>query len=291
MAFLFALLFILLIIIFARQAWSNGVLTQYWGILGLAGGIGAGYIFFQNSAAILERLAPDRYLPLMPNVIASGVVGIIVYFITRGIVKSILSSVFGGDSSLQGLTDGMSGAVLSLVPSVITVVILASGIRLGGTLMELRHLEYICRPQVDFTTNKYPSWPFWAKWRDSVEEIPFLTTGLYPVDPISRVPERRIVDLLVASKKPDLLEFLQSDPATAAIFNSSTMQDVMTSDDIAILLNKFQHVTLIRHSMVEQAAYDPEVKEALEALDLQQLIDGFMLSPEKQERLKKERIL
>lgn len=291
MAFLFALLFILLILTFARQAWHNGVLTQYWGILGLAAGLVAGYIFFQYSGAILERLAPDRHLPLLPNVIASAVVGLIVYFIVRGIVKSVLSSAFGGESSLQELTDGMSGAILSLIPSVITVVILASGLRLGGTLMELRHLENICRPQVDFTTKNYPSWSFWAKWRDSVEKIPFVKEGLYFVDPISRVPERRIVCLLVASKKPDLFEFLKLDPATASIFKSDAMRDAMDSNEIAVLLNKYQHVTLIRHSMIEKVARDPEIEEALETLDLQLLIDGFMLSPEKQERLKRERVL
>jgi len=286
MTFLFALLFFLLILVFARQAWYNGVLTQYWGILGLAGGLGAGYLFFQHSATILEHLAPDRYLPLIPNIIASGGVGLVVYFIVRTITKSILSSLFNPEGPLSGWTDGLRGAILSLIPSIITVLILVSGIRLGGTLMELRHLEYICRSEVDFSARGYPRWSAWAKWRDSVEGIPTLTTLLKPVDPVSRIPERRIVCLLVASEKPELLEFLQSNSQTAPILNSTPMQEAMTSERIALLLDNFQHVALIMHPLIRKAAHDPEATAALNNLNLQQLIDGFMLSPERQERIK-----
>lgn len=286
MTFLFALLFVLLILVFARQAWHNGVLTQYWGILGLAGGIGAGYLFFQYSATLLERFAPDYYLPLVPNIIASGVVGVIIYFIVRGVAKSILSSLFGEGSLLHGWTDGLRGAILSLIPSLVTVAILVSGIRVGGTLLELRHLEYICRGDVDFTAAEYPRWPVWTKWRDSVEGIPTLTTWLKPVDPVSRLRERRAVCLLVASEKPELLEFLQSDPATEPIFNSTALQDAMASDRIAALLGNFQHVTLIMHPLIHEIALDPEAAEALDKLDLQALIDGFMLAPERQQQIK-----
>lgn len=286
MTVLFAILFILLILLFARQAWHNGVLAQYWGILGLAVGLGAGYLFFRNSALILERLAPEYYLPLIPNVFASGAVGLVVYFIVRGIAKSMLSSMFGEDSLLNGWTDGFRGAVLSLVPSIVTVTILASGIRLGGTLLELRHLENICRPEVDFRTDKYPAWPVWASWRDSVEEIPFLLDGLDPLDPVSRVAERRVVDLLVASKKPDLLEFLRASPQTSAIFKSKGMQEVLVSKEITPLLAGYQHTSLITHPLIHQAAIDPDAQEALANLELQPLIDGFMLSPERQEKLK-----
>ncbi len=286
MPFLFAFLFILLILIFARQAWHDGVLTQYWGILGLAGGIGVGYLFFQNSAILLERLAPEYYLPLIPNVIVSGVVGLVAYFIVRSIVKSILSGMFNEDSLLHGWTNGFRGAILSLVPSVITVGILASGIRLGGTLLELRHLENICRPEINFSTKKYPHWPVWAGWRDSVEGIPYLVDGLAPLDPVSRVKERRVVDLLVASKKPELLNYLRSAPETTAIFNSKAMQDALTSDDVAVLLSKYQHVTLITHPVIRQVVDDPDAAKALTDLELQPLIDGFMLSPERQKHIK-----
>ncbi|MFK5920555.1 MAG: hypothetical protein QM496_00125 [Verrucomicrobiota bacterium] len=291
MAFLFALFFALLILTFARQAWLHGVLVQYWGILGLAAGIAAGYLFFQNSAILLERLAPEYYLPLIPNVITSSVIGLAVYFIVRGFIKSILCSLFGEDSILNGWTEGLRGAILSLLPSLITVLIIASGIRAGGTLLELKHLENICRPKVNFSTKKYPSWPVWATWRDSVESIPFLVNTLKPLDPISRVNERRVVDLLVASKKPELLTFLRSAPETATIFSSKGMQDALASDDIITLLAKFQHVTLIQHALIRQAAEDPGAAKALADLELQPLIDGFMLSPERQQRLKTETVV
>ncbi len=286
MTFLFAILFVLLILVFAHQAWHNGVLTQYWGILGLATGIGAGYLFFQYSAGLLERFAPDYDLPLIPNVIASGVVGMVAYFIVRGIAKSILSSLFGEGSLLHGWTDGLRGAVLSLVPSLVTVAFLVSGIRVAGTLLELRHLENICRAEVDFTTAEYPRWPGWAKWRGSVEGIPALTTALKPVDPVSRIRERRVVALLVASEKPELLDFFQSDPTTAPIFNSTAFQDAMASGDIDALLGNFQHVTLILHPLVHEVALDPEAANALDNLNLQALVDGFMLAPERQQRLR-----
>ena len=291
MTFLFALLFILLILTFARQAWLNGVLAQYWGMIGLVAGMGAGYLFFQYSAAILEQVAPDRYLPLLPNVIVSGAIGLIVYFIARSIAKAILSSYFDPDSALIDWTDGLRGAIFSLIPSVITILILVSGIRLGGTLMELRHLEKICRPNVNYLAKNYPRWSSWAKWRNSIEAIPLLTLGLKSVDPISRVPERRIVCLLVASKKPQLLEYLRSSPETAAIIGSSSMQDVMTSEEIAVLLKESQHVTMLKHPLILQAAHDSETEDALDKLELQQLIDRFMLSPERLDMIKNEKIV
>lgn len=291
MAFLFALFFVLLILTFARQAWLHGVLVQYWGIFGLAAGIAAGYLFFQNSAVLLERLAPTYYLPLIPNVITSSAIGLAIYFIVRGFIKSILCSLFGENSVMNGWTEGLRGAILSLLPSMVTVLIIASGIRVGGTLLELKHLEYISRPKVNFSTKKYPSWPVWATWRDSVEAIPFLVDGLKPLDPISRINERRVVDLLVASKKPELLTFLRSAPETAPIFSSKGMQDALVSDDILVLLAEYQHVTLIQHSLVRQAAKDPDAAKALADLELQPLIDGFMLSPERQQRIQTETVV
>jgi len=194
--------------------------------------------------------------------------------------------MFGEGSFLHGWTDGLRGAILSLLPSLVTVAILVSGIRVGGTLLELRHLENICRDEANFTTAEYPRWPVWAKWRDSVEGIPTLTTWLKPVDPVSRIPERRVVCLLVASEKPELLEFLRADPATAPIFNSTVLQDAMASDHIAALLGNFQHVTLILHPLIHDVALDPAAAEALDRLNLQALVDGFMLAPERQEQIK-----
>ncbi|MCF6311482.1 MAG: hypothetical protein L3J39_03440 [Verrucomicrobiales bacterium] len=291
MPFLFALLFILLIAGFARQAWHHGVLTQYWGICGLAGGIAAGYLFFQNSAIILERMAPDLHLPLIPNVIVSAVIGLLVYFVLRHYVKSFLSSLFGEETWLSGWTEGFRGAFLSLLPGIITVAILASGIRLSGTLLELRHLENICRPAANFTTKQYPHWPAFAKWRDAVEKIPFLTTALDPVDPVSRIKERLIVDLLVASKNPKLVDYLRASDPSSAIFKSKSMQTLLATEEITRLSQKFQHVTLILHPLVKTAAADPQNHDPLTDLQLQPLIDEFMLSPERQQTIKNQTVV
>ena len=66
------------------------------------------------------------------------------------------------------------------------------------------------------------------------------------------------------------------------------MKDVMLSDEIAALLKKLQHVALIKHPLVRQAAHDPNTGKALADLELQRLIDSFMLSPERQERFKND---
>ena len=288
MSIVFVILFASLVLLFARQAWHDGVLAQCWGILGLVGGLGAGYLFFHYSAGVLERFAPNRYALLLPKVLVSSVIGLVVYFLVRGIAKYLFTKWL--DSSLTDWSDGWRGAILSLVPSVITILFIVTGMRVGGTLLEFRHLENICRPKIDFPAHKYPRWPVWAAWRDSLEVIPVLPTLLGPIDSISRVPERRIVCLLVASKKPELFKYLQSDPLTATILNSSGLMEALGSDEVAALLENYQHVALIKHPLIHQAARDPSATKALGDLELRRLIDGFMLSPERQERIKNETV-
>lgn len=284
-----ALLALAFVIFIAARAWTHGVLKMFWAIIGLALGAAAGFFFFQNANALLSRLLPGRELGFSANIGFSIVVALIAYLVFRQLTKALLQKMFNPESILSGWAQGFRGAILSLIPSVLTVLVVGLALRMGGTLMELRAAERNCHPDIDYLAKVYPGWSVVTEWRDATERIPYVLEVYHPIDPISRPTERRIVLLLIATKKQPLFSYLEQHDDTSEIIAGPIFQSLMEDASIDELLKTRKHVALLRHQKVVDAASNAVLADPISDLDLPSIIDEFMLSEERQKLLESYR--
>ena len=282
---LLGLLPIILVVFLAARAWTHGVLKMFWAIIGLALGLAAGFFFFQNANALISRLMPGQELGFNAIVGGSIVIALIAYLVFRQLSKAILKTIFNPEGVLGGWTDGFRGSILSLVPSVITVLVLGLTLRMGGTLMELRAAEKNCHPDIDYSKNVYPGWSVVTDWRDAAERLPYTLDIYHLIDPISRPAERQLVLLLIASKKGELFAHLEKHDETSQIIADPIFQTLMEDAEVAKLLEARNHVALVRHPLVVTAASNNVLAERISDIKLRPIIDDFMLSEDRQKLL------
>jgi len=274
----FLLLSAALVFAFAAQAWRNGVVGMLWGVIGALGGIVGGALLYRFAIAGLT-------LGLGVKLTIAFIAGLIIYLIVRSVAKSVLISLFEPDGPLRWFADGFGGALVSLAPSRLTVVILAGGLRIGGTLVDLRRLELLVSPGREFLAKSYPPRPLAAQWRDGVESLPGVSEGLDLVEPLGRIHERNLVGLLIASKKAPLLRHLAEDPESRPIVESAVFQALLANESVKELNAQGDRLGLLRHPDIRAAALDPDLRPKLAGLELLRLVDEFMLSPAWQQLL------
>ncbi|MCB1078280.1 MAG: hypothetical protein KDM64_10690 [Verrucomicrobiae bacterium] len=268
----FILLSAVLVIAFASQAWRNGVVGMLWGITGALAGIVGGILLFNF---VISGLT----LSFGVKLAIAFVAGLVIYLIVRSLAKAVLMALFEPDGPLSWLADGFGGAVVSLVPSLLTVLILAMGLRIGGTLVDLRRFELLVTPGREFPAKIYPARPLVAEWRDGLESLPYVRDGLDFVEPIGRVQERNLVGLLIVSKKAPLFRHLSEDPESKSIVESPVFQALLANETVKELNSKGDRLGMLRHPDVRAAAIDSGLRPALAELELSRLVDEFMLSP------------
>lgn len=274
------------VVFIAARAWTHGVLKMLWAIIGLLLGAGAGVFFFQNSNALLSRWMPGTELGMNAIIIGSIITALIGYLLFRQLSKAILQKLFNPDGPFSGWAEGFRGAAISLVPSLITVAIVGLCLRMSGTLFELRRAELICAPDSAFLVENYPQWPTTTEWRDSMESLPYVIDLYSVVDPVSRRPERTLAMLLIACKNNGLKEHLESNNSTLPIVNGALFQALLSDTEIAALLAAQKHVALLRHPQIVASASNHVLADLARTLDLQDIIDGYMLSPSRQQMLR-----
>lgn len=267
-----------LISFFAVHAWKNGVVGMLWGVTGAMTGIAGGALLYRFSLAPLG-------LGFGAKLAIAFFAGLLIYLVARWIAKVVLIQLFEPDGWLHFLAEGFGAAVLSLVPSLLTIVILATGIRVGGTAADLRRLELLATPNANFLAKNYPKQPLAAEWRDGIESLPLVRDGLDWIEPLGRTPERTLVGLLIVSKKPAILRHLSEDPESRSVIASPTFQALLASEEVKTLNAAGERLRLLRHIEVRAAALDSALAGQLRELELNRLVDEFLLSPAWQQTL------
>jgi hypothetical protein len=282
---LIGLLPVILVIFLAARAWTHGVLKMFWAIIGLGLGAAVGFFFFQNANALLSRVLPGRELGFNAVVGGSIAIALISYLVFRQLSKAILQKIFNPEGILSGWSEGFRGSLLSLIPSVITVLVVGLALRMGGTLMELRAAERNCHPDMDYLKNVYPGWSVVTDWRNAAERLPYVLDIYHPIDPISRPAERQLVLLLITTKKKALFTHLEQHDETSQIIAGPIFQALMKDPTVVKLLEERNHTALLRHPEVVTAASNNVLAQRISAIDLPPIIDAFMLSEERQKLL------
>lgn len=275
----FLIFAVVLVVGLGIHAWKNGVVGMLWGLVGAVGGIAGGM-------ALYYFLIAGLGIGFGAKLALAFLGGMIIYLIVRFTAKALLMSLFEPEGPLSFFADGFGGFLVSLVPSVLTVTLLSMGLRIGGTLTDLRRFELFSTPGRDFLAKNYPEQPLAAQWRDGIESLPFVRDGLDIVEPIGRPAERNLVGLLVLSKKPGIKRHFADNPVTKPIYDSSAFQNLLVDEEIQKLNEKGDRLALLQHSKIRKAALDLSLRPHLIDLDLAQRTDDFLLSPSWQELLK-----
>ncbi len=269
----FVLVALILVVSLGVQAWKNGVVGMLWGIIGVAGGILGG-------AAIYHLFIGGLALSFGVKLALAALAGLVIYLIVRALAKAMLMGLFQPDSPLSFFADGFGGMLVSLIPSLLTVAVLAAGMRIGGTLSDLRRFELFATQGREFLAKDHPPRPLAAQWRDGLESLPRVRDGIDVVEPFGRPAERNLVGLLTLSKKPALAKYLAEEPATRPVIESPPFQSLLANEAIRALNAKGDRLALLRHPDLRAAALDPAIRPTLTEMELARLIDGYLLSPE-----------
>ncbi len=264
------------------SAWRFGVANHLAAGLSAAAGIGVGIVTFVYLPGIVKN-AVDVTLSTKVVVIISFITGLLLMGILRYALRAFFRMLFNADSPLHNLSDGPVGAVIALIPAAILLFVLGTGLRMTGTLMELRQLQNITRTGVQWGTKNYPEWPLTTRWRDTVESIPLATTILDPLDPVSRKPARNLTGLLIASKNTRLRKEFESTTQAGEIVKSQLFLDLEQNEDVIKLNEKNQRPALLLHPDVQAASGNSEIESDLAKLELKDMIDAFQKNDGTQE--------
>ena len=274
----FLLLFLAIAGFLFVRAYHEGVESMLWSSAGLVAGLIGGFIFYR----MLPGLLPDWEAGFRTRLFLTVLVALIPYLVVRFVAKRTLTAWFAPEGFLGGFSDGLRGGLLSLVPTVLTIVIMVFCIRIGGTWSDLRRYEKVSIPGVDYLERDYPRRPMLAKWRDGVERLPFVVDGFGAVDGVNRIPERNLVGLLITTKKEELYNHLSMNPESKLVFETGSFLRLLQDPEVKQLNIDRQHFALLKHVAVQATARDPAIREKLRELELHRLVDEFMLSPERQ---------
>lgn len=274
----FLLLFLAIAVFLFVRAHNEGVEPMLWSSAGVAAGLIGGWIFY----GMLPGLLPDWEAGFRTRLFLTALVALIPYLVVRYAAKRVLEPAFAPQGIFGGFADGIWGGLLSLIPTLLTIVVLIACLRVGGTWADLRRYEKVSIPEVDLLEKDYPKRPVLARWRDGVERLPFVVSGFGVFDPVNRIPERNLVGLLVTTKKEVLYRHLSEDPESKLVFETDSFLELLEDPEVKQLNLDRQHFTLLKHVAVQATASDPAIREKLEELELHRLVDEFMLSPERQ---------
>jgi len=209
--------------------------------------------------------------------IAAGL-GLVVMVICRFIFGAIFRRLMGGESRLNSLMDGFAGGVLSLVPSIVGILLMFTGFRVAGTVMELNYTASLAREGVIEMAGKIPPYPKETGWRNMIEKIPVVPTVLDVIDPFSNRANRNAAAMVIVGGSGSLRSFMKQQPESSEIANVNILGLLASDEEIAELVTRQDRAGLVLHPKVRQTASNPELNGPLRKLNLQRSLEGFVES-------------
>lgn len=271
--YFFLILSIAILVGFGFRAFHHGGVSMLWGVIGAVSGLVGGFLLYRTVLGDLE-------MTKAPKLALAFLGGLFIYLIVRALVKALLDNLFEPDGALQWFSDGYGGALLSLIPSLLTIAVIAGGLRIGGTLSELRRYEFLATPNRHVATGRYPDQPLATGWRNGMEDLPMISTTLDSFGLFGKPAERQLVGLLIITKKPALKSHLEENLESKPIFESEAFQSLVENEEVQALNQAGDRLALLQDAEVQTAAADAELGPRLEELELSRLVDAFLLSPE-----------
>ena len=279
---LFVIAGTLFTLMMAMRAWRKGAMESLWSLASWGGGATAGWWMYNSAPQLLDQYADVR-LNQGAAFVASLVMAVLTFALVRKLARSLLDRVFGPGTLLGGWMYGGTGSILSTLPSFAMIVILALGIRVSGTMLELGQIDRLTSAHEKWTKENLPEENLLARWRDAIEGLPRGAAVLDLVDPVSTVPRRNLAAILLASFNPYVRSRLGDWPGMGEIASHPGVRqlverDLELNELIAGQSAEWKYYRLLRHPKVTATLADDKLRRALTevhaASELRALLTG-----------------
>jgi len=273
----FTTLALMLFAIIAGIAFVRGVLRLIFGTIALGIGAVAAYYVYLN--------APDYIESPRGILIAAITSGLVTYIAARYLIINVLLRPFIGDK--KGSV-GKVGALVSLIPTTVLVLVLASGFRLTGTVMEMEQLgNTVTAENGEEVENGWL-----AHWRQAMDNDR-LARFLEKVDPFVEKGRAALVNLLISGRDKDASrELVAYDKDTEKIVDSPAMKKLQSDPEIRELVESGEYVQLLQHPKVRRAVRESDLGEHLKSIDIPGSLEKALYSEKSDSRPKvRKRVL
>lgn len=277
------------VIFVAFRAWHHGALEMVWTMLSWAGGASSAALAFRHGPDLLATFGDTQFDPGQ-KMIAGFLFSIGTFAAVRGLIVWLIRRVFGPESQLGGWMYGGTGSILSLLPSLTFLLLISLLIRGTGTMFELESVDRMSAAGSLAVRSKSAALPAPTKWRNGLEALPGLAAVLDTFDPVGTPARRNLAAIVLASYNEDMRVHLRRSPITElAAKHPITLELVEHSPDLAELISgtkgEFKYYRLLRHSKLNQALADTELRNSLAQMDvadeIRALVTGRSMPPRK----------
>lgn len=273
-----ALIAILFVAVMAIRGWRSGTLGGILLLSTTAAGIAAGVWAYHNGVSVLSEYVGVEFSAFWSTV-AAGVMAIIGFVVGRMITRTIIQSTFGPEGPLNAWLRGPSGALISLIPSIVIIAVVCYAIRWAGTNYELFQIDRVSQAPADFVGGEYPSHSPLTDWRDAIERWPYSTEVLDQLAPATSIPRRNLAAYLMASANSGTLRSsLRKDPDLSTVAKHPTVEALENHPDLQALIDGrsgavLKYKTLLGHKLLRDAMKDEQLRARLNLVDVPHAIE------------------
>jgi uncharacterized membrane protein required for colicin V production len=279
----FTTLAIGVVALYAVFGFIKGVFRQIWGMVCLAAGAVTGYFLFQNGGEWLGSIIDH---PSGSTVLGSSILGgAAVWLGGKGIVRKVYRGL-SGSTKQRSMTGRLLGAVVSLAPAGFLVWVVATVLRLTGTVAEMGHIDQALKAEGGALAEA-PS--FLTHIRRDLDSS-WLGNILKRTDPFTSEAGHQLASLLVVYGDSEAWERLrQNHPEIAKLLDTEKVQRVLNDRGIRNSVELSDHASLLTRPEILEAVSDPALAQELTKLDVQQSAEAALFEPTPEEPKRKKR--
>ncbi len=275
----------LLLLVHFWRGWRSGVMRQLFSLIALALAFLAAMFGRELLVPFLRPLGlPDRQLSIIGAVLAALVIYILV---------SVLSAVLFKNTSDQKLIVvrfgyGLFGGLIGLVKGLFVVWLLFVGIRLVGTIAEVR-LALHATPSspeaetqvVDLRGAPGPIVKSLAAMKEALEQGP-IGAVMDRLDPVPTKFSRTLPKLVRVLSDRDAVARLQHAPGVEKLIEHPSFVALTNDPEIARAAQGHDYRALMQNPRLLEVINDEGLRAAFESIELEKALD-FALASEPQQ--------
>ncbi len=262
------------------------IVAMNWGVYKLlCSGCAAAVAFFiffggMNWLPTLSELFSKEPWPWQKVAVISACSSLLVYVVGRILFGIVLKKMLGPESKLHWICDKLPGGFLSILPSMVGVFFLFTGVRVAGTIHELNFTASLAREGIVEMAGKVPPYPHWSKWRNEIESLPFVGGALDLADPFSNRANRNVAALVLMGRAGSLRSIVVSDPAIANVAADQRLNMLFEESKIQEAVRSHDRIALVLNKKIKRFAADSDLTTHLRNFDLQRSLEDFVDSLE-----------
>jgi len=256
----------------AFLAFFKGVLKQFLSLLSAAAGLFAGWWGFREAPEMMNGAINS----LSPNWLygISAACGGAIFMVMR-VMGNWVIEAFGFVNGITRLFGrrrgfGMTGSLLSLIPSSFLVLGASSALKFGGDVSRIDRTEkLLAGDKAAYTQQENPLAIFAEKLDQSA-----IGSLLNKSGQTQRDAEVKLVEILLLSHEPSVWQKLNNDPSFHEIVEHETMSNLLNNSSIRDASRRGNHAYLLNQKRIRRAAADKSISLLLSRVSLDKIIKG-----------------